>query len=386
MLCNNCGVEVSLGQRACGGCGSSGAPVATDAPTAFTIVEQTDHLPLSTLQLIDDPPLGVVAAAALFDLEPVHDSLPDQERTSRAPAVLAAVAAMAGVASIAGSSMLVATIVSDAPIPQYLGDYFVNDLGGGTNFQAGFILAGALLLFGALLVLRRAHASWDRFGAGLISGAGLALVPFVVFMWASADATVKRALLIAESISTSGGGGRVLESTYAVGFAVLVASAVLGIGAASFAAVRGRSDSEHEPHHTGVCVAAALSSVIAGAGQLIPENGARFIDNFTNSFNSAPHVYSRVGMIAVVAIVATVGFLLASRFGLGLAVGAVSLYVWQWGSSLAGAGKYPAPPALGNPGNITGKPHVVTTVAVVAVVLLGVALAATPARSSAASE
>jgi len=343
----------------------------------FTIVEQTEMMAVAKRETWATPddvsqwrsprPITATAptrpSAALGVVTPVAGN-------HSGSTVLVALAMAAGVASLAGSFMLISTITSDAPIPDYLGDYGLNDLGGGTNFQVGFVIAGVLMLVGALMLRQGPLEHRGRFGAGLVGGAGLALVPFAVFMWASADAVADRALAQAASIATAGAGGQIFESKLGAGFFVLVVAAVLGVIALAVASRYALNDGR-EPLNTSACVGGALACLAAAAGQLIPERGARFTDNFFNDFNSAQTVFSRVGMIAVVALGGAVGFLLASRFGLGLAVGAVSLHVWQWLSSVLGAGAYPAPPALGNPGNISGTPHIVTTIGLVAVLLFG---------------
>ncbi len=371
MLCDHCGNDVPLGQRTCGHCGASGDAGATARNTesaVFTIVEQTQRVEARPDTWPTPSPAGK---------EPI---VPAGHRTRATPLVVIAVGA--GIATVAGSFMLVSTLTSDAPIPQYLGDYGLNDLGGGTTFQVAFLIAGVLLLVGAMIVRQAGSDHSVRFGSGLISGVGLALVPFVAFMWASANAVANRALLQAESIAGAGGGGQVFESQLGVGFFVLIGGGVLGIVAALIASTRGGDDGA-EPLNTSLCVTGALACLAAAAGQLIPQNGGRFGDNFTNSFTGASSISSRLAMIAVVAAGGIVGFLLARRFGLGLVLGSVSLYLWQWLTSILEVGDYPAPPALGNPGNLDGKPHIVTTVGVIVIVLTYCALAwsARPARS-----
>ncbi len=388
MICHHCGNEIPLGQRTCGSCGTVDATPPSGEAAAFTIVEQTEFAsptggawvdPVSPDQVPDQQPIPLPnqtpVPAATSGRSPVRS-----RRPTAAGLITVLAAAIVGVATIAGSSMLVSTITSDAPIPEYLGDYFLNDLGAGTNFQFAFVIAALLLLIGAVLVHRESGQS-HPFAFGLIAGSGLALAPFVAFMWASADAVADRALIQAESISRAGGGGQVFESKLGVGFIVLVAAGVLGVVVAVLAIAQGSRDDGREPLNTALCVVGAFACVAATGGQLIPERGARLVDNFSNDFNSMPHVSARVAMIAMTMVVGVIGFLLSNRFGLGLVIGSVSLYVWQWATSLLDAGDYPAPPALGNPGNISGNPHIVTTVGVAAAVLIGAALAFSVTRS-----
>ncbi len=397
MLCHNCGNDVPIGHRTCASCGAADSAIpAIEAPAAFTIVEQTGILEPQRHEWAkpedasprtpdghDDTPAATGAARPDGDAASRLGSTvsPGSRPNARSGSgtgsgfgagsrMLAVVAGVAGLATIGGSFMPVSTITSDAPIPEYLGNYALNDLGGGTNFQVAFIVAGVLMLLGAVMVSQARVGERNRFGPGLIGGAALALAPFVGFMWAGAIRIADRALIQAEAIASAGGGGQIFESRLGAGFFVLIGSGGLGLIAFAITLTRAGNDGR-EPLGTALSVGGAIACVAAAAGQLLPERGFQFFDNFTNDFNSAHSVYSRIAMIAVMAIGGIIGFLLASRFGLGLAIGAVSLYVWQWVSSVFASGDYPAPPALGNPGGVGSEPHIVTTVGVIGVILAG---------------
>ena len=382
MLCHQCGNEMPLGQRVCATCGATDDLTPPGGgPAVFTIVEQTEAaVPQRSAWATPDDAAAWYPPTPSGSTSTIDSTIAMAQLTGEPPpgtALVAALACLAGIATIAGAFMLILHIDSDAAIPQYLGDYGIGDLDGvGTNFQVAFILAGALMLLGGLLLVQ---GGAQGFGAGLVAGASLAVVPFVVFMATGSDMLADRALFQAQAVATAGGGGTEFSVTFAAGFFVLIGAAVVGV-AACLAALRYGRDDGREPLNTWLCVGAAIACLVAGAGQLIPENGRRFADNYSNPFNEALFVYSRLGIIVVMAVVGILGFLLASRFGLGLAVGAVSLYVWQWASSQFEVGNLPLPPAFFNPGGLTGKPHPVTTIGVSAMLALLAALAITARR------
>ncbi|MEO6124883.1 MAG: hypothetical protein ABIR32_14355 [Ilumatobacteraceae bacterium] len=285
--------------------------------------------------------------------------------------LLAVFACLAGLITIAGSMLQILTIRSDAAIPQYLGDYTISDLDGvGTNFQIAWLIAGTLMLLGGLLVVQHTAV---RFGAGLAGGAGAIIVPLVAFAGFGTNSLTDRALQQAQYVASVGEGGTQFEFTLHVGFFTLFVAAAFGAATLVLAIGFARDDGR-VPLTTWLCVAGALGCVVAGAGQLIPGVGARFADNFSNPYSVGAFVVARLAMIAMMVVVGVLGFLLANRFGLGLALGAVSVYTWQWASSLYEWGNLPLPPAIFNPGG-DGKPHIVTTLGVVIALVCAARLA-----------
>jgi hypothetical protein len=277
---------------------------------------------------------------------------------------LAVIASLAGLAAIIGSFLPMLTMTTDAPIgADQTGDFTPNDLVGGTNLQVAFIVAGITLIAGGAVA-----KLGKRFGAGLACGAGLALIPFVVWLWGAtkvvSDAVEGQATIVA----SSGGGGTFFQSKLGAGFYILVGAAVVGL-LALFVSLAQTGLDNLKPLNRLVCAGGAIAALLAAIGQLLPENGAEISANWETGGGSATLVYSRLGILFVVAIAGAAGFLYSSRWGVGLALGASAMYAWQWISSILEAGDFPAPPAFGNPGAFDAKPHVLTTAGVIAMLV-----------------
>jgi hypothetical protein len=93
----------------------------------------------------------------------------------------------------------------------------------------------------------------------------------------------------------------------------------------------------------------------------------------------------RLGVLVMLLMGVAVGFVAGSRWGIGMAFGAVAVSVWQWLTSLLKAGEWPFGIAGGNPGQIGFRPHIVTTIGVatvvVAVLLVALLVASAAYRS-----
>ena len=279
--------------------------------------------------------------------------------------VLAVIAALAGLAAVIGSFLPMLTLTTDAPIPpNQTGDFAPNDLVGGTNFQVAFIVAGIALIAGGVVA-----KLGKRFGAGLAGGAGLAMIPFVVWLWGATKVVSDIAEAQATAIAASGQGGTFFQSTLGAGFYLLVGAAAVGL-LAVFVSLAQTGMDNLKPLNRLVCAGGAIAALLAAIGQLLPENGAEISANWeTGGGLSATLVYGRLGILFVVAIAGAAGFLYSSRWGVGLALGGAAMYVWQWISSLLEAGDFPAPPAFGNPGAFEARPHILTTVGVIAMLV-----------------
>lgn len=288
---------------------------------------------------------------------------------------IAVIASLAGLAAVIGSFLPMLTLTTDAPISaDQTGDFTPNDLGGGTNLQVAFIVAGIALVAGGVIAkLGR------RFGAGLAGGAGLALIPVVVWVWGLTKVVSDSVEAQASSIAASGQGGTFFQSKLGTGFYVLVGAAVVGL-LALFVSLAQTGLDNLKPLNRLVCAGGAIAALLAAIGQLLPENGAEISANWETGGGSATLVYSRLGILFVVAIAGAAGFLYSSRWGVGLALGAAAMYTWQWISSILEAGDFPSPPAFFNPGGFDAKPHVLTTVGVIAMLVFA-ALAFITGRS-----
>lgn len=332
------------------------------APGAITIVEQTHP---STTDVVDwDAGLSTQEQPVWPVDDPTPTGILMPIRGARSTA-LALFASAAGIAAIVASFLPQLSATSDAPIPNVLGNYLLNDLataapvGGvftGTNLQGAIIVAGALMLLGGI-----ASAFGRRLGAGLAGGAALSLVPFMVIIWDNITKITDAVAVQAQIAKQSTGVGSVVNTAPAAGFYMLGGAAILGLIALVLSAIRSPND-DHPPLNATLAILGALASLTMAAGQLVPQNSAHFSDNFSTKVLSSAAVVSRLEIVVLVAGCCIAGFARRNRWGHGFVLGSVGIYVWQWVSSIAELGTFPVPPAFGNPGNDEFTPHLVTTV------------------------
>lgn len=396
MLCPACGAGCQPGQKFCMECGAT-LPQAALLPNVFAppvpptetihIVEQTaspatqpnqwDDAWATAMQLatpVDDPtPTGMVIPIAAA--HPV---------SAWQVSALAVIGAIAGIGAVIGSFLTQLTVTSDAPIAALVGDYKLNDLaaafgsGGvfsGTNLAIGVLVAGVLLICGGLLAARG-----QRIGAGLDAGAALALAPFIVVIWGNIAKISDGVTAQAEAAKRTTGVGTIIETRPAAGFYVLLAAAVLGLVAMVIALAQAGNDGR-APLNRALCAAGAIAAIVAAGGQLIPQHGAGFRRNFSNEAINVILISGRLAVIGLVALCGVMGFLRSDRWGIGLALGGVGIYTWQWLSSVAALGDLPAPPAFFNPGTSSGKPTIVTTIGLIAMLLIATATIVTAVRN-----
>ena len=283
----------------------------------------------------------------------------------RGSMVLAVIAGLAGVAAIIGAFVPVLQISTDAPIPE-AGDYKLNDLFLGTNMIIGAIIIGVCLLAGGILATQG-----KRIGAGLASGAAVALAPVLVIVWGGIDRMSQSAEAHAVATASAGQGGTFFQAKQGAGLWVLIGAAALGLIGLVIALVQAGADGR-PPLNMFVGLGGALAAVVAALGQMIPSDARSFGDNFDNSLATNTILYGRLAMIALVAAAGAVGFLCNNRWGIGLALGGVAFWAWQWLSSLAEIGDSPLSPGFVPVSTLDGKPHIVTTIGVVAVLVLAV--------------
>jgi len=281
----------------------------------------------------------------------------------RGSTVLAVIAGIAGLAMIIGAFVPVLQISTDAPIPE-AGDYNVNDLFLGTNMIVGVVLVGLCLLAGGILATQGV-----RLGAGLASGAAVAIAPVLVVLWGGIDRMSQSAEAHAVATASSGQGGTFFQAKQGAGLWVLIAAGALGLIALVIALVQAGADGRPRLNMF-VGLAGALAAVVAAVGQMIPSELRSFGDNFDDSLATKTILYGRLAMIVLVATAGAVGFLCNNRWGIGLALGGVVFWTWQWMSSLSEAGDSPLPPGFVPISTLDGKPHIVTTVGVLAVLVL----------------
>ena len=353
MLCPACGVGNRPDEKLCSECGTT--------------------LPQRASAVFAPPAIGTESFLTVNPPTPAHRPL----RAARwRVTALSVIAAVAGVCCIVASALSQLTVRSDAAIGAWLGSYRLNDLaaasvtGGlfsGTNLQVGIILAGLLLIIGAVL-----SANHRAVGAGLVAGVALALAPVVVVIWGNIVMLSDGATAQAETVKRATRLGTFIETQPAIGFYVLLGATVLALIALVMSLTQAIIDNR-VPLNRALCAAGAVAAVVAAVGQFIPQHGAGFRDNFSSDTVDVVLISARLGIVGLLAMCGVLGFMRADRWGIGLVLGTSSLYAWQWLSSIAPIGQLPAPPAFFSPGQPTGTPTIVTTIGVVA--LLGIATA-----------
>ena len=131
-----------------------------------------------------------------------------------------------------------------------------------------------------------------------------------------------------------------------------------------------------------VAAITAVAMVVLAFGPLVPVNDAAFADNFrsVDPTRDLPAAFfaGRLGQVGLIALAGVVGMLIVRSYGIGLAVGGVSVRLWLWFSSIGQFGPNPVGIAERNPGANDTVPHAVTTVGMVsslALLVLAAALA-----------
>ena len=244
-------------------------------------------------------------------------------------------------------------------------------VGSGVAGGAGLALAGT---FGWVI-----GATGRRVGSGVAGGAGLALAG--TFGWVIGQVIAQFDLQ--EVLLLGGGGSFTLTTTQEVGFWLAVGAAGMGVVAFVLSLSSAGNDG-HAPINPAIGVLGALGTLAVVVGPLIPMNGAALGDNFTNDFIPPASLYLRLAVVVLIGVGGLLGFLANRRWGLGMALGAISVGAWQWVTAITESGDIPLGIAGGNPGATDFTPHVVTTIGVVVMLLAIVAglLAAAQQRTA----
>ncbi|MCE9621316.1 MAG: zinc ribbon domain-containing protein [Actinomycetia bacterium] len=396
MFCPSCGAAVQSGQKFCTSCGSALAGAATPAPAsshddATPTPPQGQPLPPppATSSPATAPATTVLAAttgaspaAAVVTGQypaagyegPAWDAAGgDWEPTGMAPVVggvqpfritpLVATASLAAVLAVASAFVDVAGIdVTDQSGFAATKQVFkLNDFS--SNLTVGAILAALLLVIGASL-----GATGRRVGTGLAGGAGLALAGMMGMMLGQ----VTQLFDSTEFGLLGTGTSFTLTTTRDIGFWLAVVSALLG-GAAFVLSFEGAGHDGHPPISPAIGALGLLGTAMAVIGPMIPMNDAPFGDQFSNDFTPPATLLLRQLVLILIAVGGVVGFTRNRRWGLGLALGAISVAAWQLITAATESGDIPLSYAGGNPGALDFAPHTVTIIGVVAMILAGVA-------------
>ncbi|MEQ1874213.1 MAG: hypothetical protein ABL953_10845 [Ilumatobacteraceae bacterium] len=276
---------------------------------------------------------------------------------------LVAIASLAGVLAVASAFVTVAGIEISGltgvlPTKQ---EFKLNDFA--SNLTVGAIVAALVLIIGASM-----GATGRRVGSGLAGGAGLALAGMMGMVLGQ----VTQLFDSNEFALLSSGGSFTLTTTRDIGFWLAVASALLG-GAAFVLSFESAGHDGHPPIPAAVCAVGLLATAMAVIGPMIPLNDVPFGDQFSNDFVPPATLLLRQLVLILIAVGGVVGFTRNRRWGLGMALGAISVGAWQLITAATESGDIPLSYAGGNPGALDFAPHAVTIIGVVGMVLAGAA-------------
>ncbi len=386
MSCSTCGAATQPGQKFCAECGSPTSTVTFAAPsnpppppplttspatppsspataritTPLNVVEQT----VPTYQPTPnawDPGLGgawqvhhtgdeeLVPVSGHTGELPVID--PAVAPTSSAAAVVV-LAVLTAAAAVAGSTLKLFSVDTDSTAATFeLADLLA-------NVRAALIVGAIVLVIGAVLA-----AGSRREGVGLAGGAALGLASVAIIV-------VGVVLTFLQTFRDGGLGTGTF--TNEAGFYVLVGAGVLGI--ITFLVSLGGSGFDGNVAVNPLIVAfGTVASLAVALGPLLPLNDATFGDNFSTDATNAVAVWTRIASLVVLAAGGLIGFLNRRRWGLALALGTVAAATALWLGSVRndGSSDFPANIGIGltNPGSLDGKPHVVTTLGLIGVLL-----------------
>ena len=405
MVCPRCGIDVSEQQKFCHDCGAQIAvPVPADDPTEPVETLQPPTEPIDVIQPPTEPIDVIQPPTEPIDVaqpptEPIEVTQPPTETAGFAPPTEPIKTAATSATTTAempalfdgqndlveypparepfrvrviflfalfGAAAMLMTIVADVidirttrPAAGITtGVRTLEDLGSDLGL-AGFIGA-AIMVIGGLL------ASFGlRWGAGLAGGAGLALAGWAGLTIGLAELPIA----IAESITRTSSIEFTLRVTRDLGWWLIVGVGVIGVVvfAASLRSIGSGGGAALNPL---VAAITAVAMVVLAFGPLVPVNDAAFADNFrsVDPTRDLPAAFfaGRLGQVGLIALAGVAGMLIVRSYGLGLAVGGVSVPLWLWIASIGQIGPNPVGIAERNPGADDTVPHAVTTVGMVA--------------------
>lgn len=322
---------------------AGGSPTTTASPDTAT-----DQLPATPTQLLDDSEGGVFSRFRI--------------------GVVSAFGLVAGMTALFGMFTRVVAIRSDARTPSFdTGDWLVADLG--TNLPGAMIVALVVLLAGVIGAGFR-----QRWGAGLAGGAGLAIAGWVALTIGLSERPIERAV---DAVGRPTTEAFTVTITRDVGYWVLLAAGVIGL--LTFAVSLGSAGRDRRRGlNPWIASLGAVAAVIAAAGPLLPQGGAAIEDNWSPGSGGLGlptwFVVGRLVQLGLLAYAGVIGFLLVRRYGLGLAIGGMTVSVWLSLSTLLGLGDAPVGPGFANPGSRSDpvELHAVTIVGMIGLVGLAV--------------
>ncbi len=234
----------------------------------------------------------------------------------------------------------------------------------GTSLGPAAIAGASVMVIGALLA-----CFGLRWGAGLAGGSGLALVGWAGLTIGLAELPIA----IAESITRTSTEEFTLRVTRDVGWWLVVGVGVIALLVFAIS-LRSIGTGGHRALNPIVAAMTAVATVVLAFGPLVPVGDAGFADNFRSPDpdRDLPTLFftGRLGQVGLIALAGVVGLLIVRSYGLGLAAGGVSVAVVLWALSIGEVGSRPVGIADRNPGAADTVPHSVTTVGMVATLVL----------------
>lgn len=240
-----------------------------------------------------------------------------------------------------------------------------------SNHLIGIGIGVFLLLVGAVV-----GATGRRSGAGLAGGASLALAGLMVnAVGLGVDALDE---IEVRYLATP---GNTITSTREIGFFLAIGAA--GLAGLAFAASLGAARGGGRPRIVLVLLG-ILGTAAAAAGPLVPLNDAVWLDNWAQEGVPDATMWLRLATLALLLVAGITAFSIGGRFGGAMALGAVSIGVFQSITAYLDLGDLPLGLANGNffapDGGLEVEPHLVTLAGLMAVVLLGVIAIMVPTR------
>jgi hypothetical protein len=408
MVCPRCGIDVSEQQKFCHDCGAQivlpdpAEPVETPQPPTEPIdVIQPPTEPIDVIQPVTEPidvvqlptePVEVAPPAETAGLAPPTEpivAVADATSTAEMPALFDGQDDLVEypparepfrvrvifLLALFGAAAMLMTIVADVidirttrPAAGITtGARTLDDLGSDLGL-AGFI-GTAIMVIGGLLA-----CFGLRWGAGLAGGAGLALAGWAGLTIGLAELPIA----IAESITRTSSIQFTLRVTRDLGWWLIVGVGVIGT-VVFFASLRSIGSGGRAALNPLIAAITAVAMVVLAFGPLVPVNGAAFADNFrsVDPTRDLPAAFfaGRLGQVGLIALAGVVGMLIVRSYGIGLAVGGISVPLWLWIASIGQVGPNPVGIADRNRVADDTVPHAVTTVGMVSSLAL-LALAA----------
>ncbi|MFM7044053.1 MAG: hypothetical protein ACKOYG_00675, partial [Ilumatobacteraceae bacterium] len=240
-----------------------------------------------------------------------------------------------------------------------------------SNHLIGIGIGVFLLLVGAVV-----GATGRRSGAGLAGGASLALAGLLVnAVGLGVDALDE---VEVRYLATP---GNTITSTREIGFFLAIGAA--GLAGLAFVSSLGAARGGGRPRIVLVLLG-IVATAAAVVGPLVPLNGAAWIDNWSQQGVPDATMWLRLATLALLLVAGITSFSIGGRFGGTMALGAVSIGVFQSVTSYLELGDLPLGLANGNffapDGGLELEPHLVTLAGLMAVVLLGVVAIMVPTR------